>query len=68
VRSASTTRRAQEAFADHLRHLAARYPAGGHERAVLAIDDAPWHRGQPIDEALAEQPHLELYLLPSYSP
>jgi transposase len=35
---------------------------------VLIIDNAPWHRGQPIDEALADCPHLELYRLLSYSP
>jgi transposase len=34
----------------------------------LIIDNAPWHRGQPIDDALAENPHLEFYRLPSYSP
>jgi transposase len=64
----SKTRRLQEAFAAHLRHLAARYPVGLHKRVVLAIDNAPWHRGKPVDEALAEYPHLELYRLPSYSP
>ena len=64
----SKTRRLQEAFAAHLRHLATRYPAGRHKRVVLAIDNAPWHRGKPVDEALAEHPHLELYRLPSYSP
>lgn len=64
----SETRRLQEAFAAHLRHLAARYPAGGHKRVVLAIDNAPWHRGKPIDEALATHPHLEFYRLPSDSP
>jgi len=31
-------------------------------------DNAPWHRGKPIDEALAEHPHLEFKRLPSYSP
>src|SRR5215472_3360684 len=56
----SKTRRLQEAFAAHLRHLASRYPAGVHKRVVLAIANAPWHRGQPIDEALAANPHLEL--------
>lgn len=64
----SKTRRLQEAFAAHLRHLAARYPAGLHKRVVLAIDNAPWHRGGPVNEVLAEQSHLELYRLPSYSP
>jgi len=35
---------------------------------VRVIDNAPWHRGQPIDEALRENPHLELKRLLSYSP
>lgn len=64
----SKTRRMQEAFAAHLRHVARIYPADRHERVVLIIDNAPWHRGGPIDEALAECPHLEFYRLPSYSP
>ena len=64
----SKTRRMQEAFAAHLRHVARLYPADRHERVVLILDNAPWHRGQPIDEALAEHPHLEFYRLPSYSP
>ncbi len=64
----SKTRRLQEAFAAHLRHVARLYPAKEHPRVVLIIDNAPWHRGQPIDEALADNPHLEFYRLPSYSP
>jgi transposase len=64
----SKTRRMQEAFAAHLGHVGRLYPADGHQRVVLIIDNAPWHRGGPIDEALAECPHLELYRLPSYSP
>jgi transposase len=64
----SKTRRMQEAFAAHLRHVARIYPADRHKRVVLIIDNAPWHRGGPIDEALAECPHLEFYRLPSYSP
>ncbi len=64
----SKTRRLQEAFAAHLRHVARLYPAERHPRVVLIIDNAPWHRGQPIDEVLAESPHLEFYRLPSYSP
>ena len=64
----SKTRRLQEAFAAHLRHVGRSYPAAQHKRVVLIIDNAPWHRGQPIDEALAENPHLEFYRLPSYSP
>ena len=35
---------------------------------VLRIDNAPWHRGQPIDDAMAENRHLEFKRLPSYSP
>jgi hypothetical protein len=64
----SKTRRLQRAFAAHLRQVAARYPAARHPRVVLIIDNAPWHRGKPINEALADHPHLELKRLPSYSP
>ena len=64
----SKTRRMQEAFAAHLRHVGRIYPADEHKRVVLLIDNAPWHRGRPIDEALAENPHLEFKRLPSYSP
>ena len=64
----SKTRRMQEAVAAHLRHVGRLYPAERHKRVVLVIDNAPWHRGQPIDEALAENPHREFYRLPSYSP
>jgi transposase len=62
------TRRMQQAFAAHLRHVAKAYPAGRFKRVVLLIDNAPWHRGKPINEALAECPHLEFKRLPSYSP
>jgi len=64
----SKNRRMQRAFAGHLRHVAAAYPAGRFKRVVLTIDNAPWHRGALVDEALRENPHLELYRLPSYSP
>jgi transposase len=64
----SETRWMQEAFAAHLRHVARLYPAAEHNRVVLILDNAPWHRGGPIDEALADCPHLEFYRLPSYSP
>jgi transposase len=64
----SRTRRMQEAFASHLRHVGRTYPAGRHKRVVLIIDNAPWHRGKPIDEAMADNPHLEFKRLPSYSP
>jgi transposase len=64
----SKNRRMQRAFAGHLRHVARAYPAGRFKRVVLTIDNAPWHRGALIDEALKENPHLEFYRLPSYSP
>ena len=62
------TRRLQEAFAAHLRHVGRMYPAGQCPRVVLLIDNAPWHAGAPVRAALAENPHLELKRLPSYSP
>lgn len=64
----SKTRRVQEAFAAHLRHVGRMYPADRHKRVVLLIDNAPWHRGKPIDEALRDNSHLEFKRLPSYSP
>jgi hypothetical protein len=64
----SKTRRLQEAFAAHLRHVGRVYPRGEHGRVVLLIDNAPWHAGKVVDEALADNPHLELKRLPSYSP
>src|SRR3954468_3601170 len=45
----SKTRRLQEAFAAHLRHVGRLYPAERHARVVLTIDNAPWHRGPLID-------------------
>lgn len=64
----SKARRLQEAFAAHLRHVGRLYPRGEHDRVVLLIDNAPWHAGKVVDEALADNPHLELKRLPSYSP
>jgi len=64
----SKTRRMQEAFADHLRHVGRVYPQDRHKEVVLLLDNAPWHRGGPINEALAENPHLKFKRLPSYSP
>src|SRR5258708_7229752 len=52
VTGRSKTRRMQQAFAAHLRHVARIYSAERHERVVLVIDNAPWHRGGPIKEAL----------------
>ena len=39
----SKTRRMQEAFADHLRHVGRMYPRQKYPRVVLLIDNAPWH-------------------------
>jgi transposase len=64
----SKTRRMQEAFAAHLRHVGQVYPQEKHQEVVLLIDNAPWHRGGPIDEALADNPHLQFQRLPAYSP
>lgn len=64
----SKTRRMQRAFADHLRHVGRVYPKEKNKRVVLTIDNAPWHRGPLIDEAMQENSHLEFYRMPSYSP
>lgn len=64
----SKTRRMQETFAAHLRHIGRMYPREKYPRVVVVIDNAPWHRGKVIDEALRDNPHLEFKRLPSYSP
>jgi DDE superfamily endonuclease len=64
----SKTRRMQAAFASHLRHIGRMYPRPKYPRVVLLIDNAPWHRGKVIDQAMRENPHLEFKRLPSYSP
>jgi transposase len=64
----SKTRRLQRAFAAHLRRLGRRYPRERYARVVILIDNAPWHAGTPVRQALAEHPQLELKRLPSYSP
>ena len=64
----SKNRRLQTAFASHLRHVGRVYPAAQHPAVVLRIDNAPWHAGVPVRAALAENPHLQLKRLPSYSP
>src|SRR5215471_12051540 len=58
----------QEAFAAHLRHVGRAYPRDKYQEVVLLIDNAPWHRGKPINEALADNPHLLFKRLPAYSP
>ena len=67
-RAVSKTRRMTAAFAAHLRRVGRAYPAARHRRVVLVIDNAPWHRGDPVRAALAAHPHLALYRLPAYSP
>ena len=64
----SKNRRLAEAFAAHLRHVGRLYPAASHRRVVLVIDNAPWHAGGPVDAALRDNPQLEFYRLPAYSP
>jgi transposase len=64
----SKTRRLQEAFARHLRHVGRVYRQDQHPWVVILIDNAPWHAGKVVEEALADNPHLELKRLPSYSP
>jgi transposase len=64
----SKNRRLQEAFAAHLRRVGRVYPRAQHKRVVLVIDNAPWHRGESVRKALVDNPHVELYRLPSYSP
>lgn len=64
----SKTARLQQAFAAHLRDIARTYPATLNKPVIITIDNAPWHRGKLIEQALAEHPHLQLYRLPSYSP
>ena len=54
----SKTKRMQKAFAAHLRHVGRMYPREQFGRVVLTIDNAPWHRGKLIDEALADNPQL----------
>jgi transposase len=67
-KSRSGQRCLQEGFARHVRDIARAYPAAQYPRVVLVIDNAPWHRGALITQALKAFPHLELYRLPSYSP
>jgi transposase len=64
----SKTRRLPRAFAAHWRRLGRRCPKDKHPRVVLLIDNAPGHAGEPIRQALATHPPLELKRLPSYSP
>jgi hypothetical protein len=64
----SKNRRLTEAFAAHLRHVGQVYPQERYGRVVLVIDNAPWHAGKPVDDALRDNPHLVFKRLPAYSP
>src|SRR6202007_1369515 len=52
----SKTRRMQRAFAEHLRHVGRMDPGERGPRVVLTIDNAPWHRGAVIEQALTDNP------------
>lgn len=64
----SKTRRVPEAFAAHVRPVARTDPADRHQRLVVMIVNAPWHRGKPIDEALRDNPHLAFQRWPRDRP
>jgi hypothetical protein len=64
----SKTKRMQAEFAAHLRQVGRAYPAEEYGWVVLVIDNALWHSGRVVEEAMEEQRHLMLYRLPSYSP
>ena len=64
----SKTKRLQELFAAHLRHVGRVYPQDKYKEVVILIDNAPWHAGAAVQQALADNPHLRLKRLPSYSP
>lgn len=64
----SKTKRLQVAFCHHLLDVSRAYPAETYPEVLLVIDNAPWHRGRPVDWALNRCPQLKLYRLPPYSP
>jgi hypothetical protein len=64
----SKTRRLQRALAAPLRRLGRRYSKDQHAWVVVLIDKAPWHAGEPIEQALADNPQLERKRLPRCSP
>ena len=64
----SKMRRMQAAIAAHLQHVGRVDPPNRHPRVVLANGNAPYHRGRVVDEALADNPHLEFDRLPSDNP
>src|ERR1700733_14248963 len=58
----------QEAFAEHLRHVGRMYPLHQYPEVGVLIDNAPWHAGAVVQQALADHPQLRLKRLPSYIP
>jgi hypothetical protein len=54
----SKTRRLQVAFVAHLHESARAYPAESHPDVVIILDNAPWHQGPIVEEAMAAHPHL----------
>src|SRR5262249_61827802 len=58
----------QRSVAAPPRRVGTLYPKDKRARVVVLTDTAPWHAGEPVRQALAEHPHLELKRLPSYSP
>jgi len=51
--------------ADFLRLIVMLFPA---RHLLLLLDRAPWHFGPPIQQVLAENPHLELLYYPPACP
>jgi transposase len=44
------------------------YPKHKYSEVVFLIDNAPWHPGAVVKQALADNPHVKLKRLPGYSP
>jgi transposase len=44
------------------------HPKHKYPEVVILIDNAPWHSGAAMKQVLADNPHLKLKRLPSYSP
>ena len=68
VKMPSRQRHMQAAFARPLRDIGRAYPAERYPQVVLVIDNAPWHHGGLLTNALDQLPQVQLYRLPSYSP
>ena len=62
----SKCRHLQRRFAKFIQKIGKAYKT--EKRVVLVIDNAPWHGGKIVKQALSKHPHIEFYRLPSYSP